>query len=82
MPSRVSQISGRQGARVRTEVELGFAVSLGVVNSQPLFAILARLREIALDEASKSYKAMPDRRLCRSLGSQFFSQQALGRFQG
>ena len=47
-------MGGRHGSSVHPESELGFAVSLGVVNSQRLFATLARLREIALDEASKS----------------------------
>ena len=53
-PSRESQISGRRGCRVRTEAELGFAISLGIVNSQRLFAMRPRLREIALEEESQS----------------------------
>ena len=53
-PSQESQIGGRHGSSVHPESELGFAVSLGIVNSQRLLAILARLREIALDEASQS----------------------------
>ena len=53
-PSRESQIRGRRGFRVRTESELGFAVSLGVVNSQRLFAMRPRLLEIALQEESRT----------------------------
>ena len=46
-PSREGQIPGRRGSRVDTEAELGFAISLGVVDSQSLFAMRPRLREIA-----------------------------------
>ena len=53
-PSRESQISGCCDVRVLTEAELGFAISLGVVNSQRLFAMRPRLLEIALEEASQS----------------------------
>src|SRR5258708_27678 len=60
-PSRESQIRGRRGCGVRTESELGFAVSLGVVGPQRLFAMRPRLREIALEEVSHSQDAMRGR---------------------
>ena len=53
-PSRESQIRSRQDSRVRTEAELGFAISNRIVNFQCLFQMRARLLEIALAEKSQS----------------------------
>src|SRR5271169_3967721 len=81
-PSRRSQIRGRNDVGVWTEAELGFAVSLGVVDAQRLFKTRPRLWEIALEEASRSQKAMRGRRLRRSRRVFRCKQEALGRFQG
>ena len=53
-PSRESQTSGCRDGRVLTETEHGFAVSLGIANSQRLFEMRPRLSEIALEEKSQS----------------------------
>ena len=53
-PSRESQISGLRRLQILTEAVPGFTISLGVVDSQRLFAMHPRVLEIALEEASQS----------------------------
>ena len=53
-PNRESQISHRPDIGILTEAEPGFAISLGIGDLQRLFQMLARLREIALQEESRS----------------------------
>ena len=57
-PSGESQIRARRNFGVRTKAELGFAVSLGIVDSQRLFAMRPRLLKIPLPEESRTQNSM------------------------
>jgi hypothetical protein len=78
-PSHESQITGRGDSRVGTEAELGFAVSHWVVDSQRLFEMRPRPREIALEEERQSQQAMRDRRLRQTRLLFRVAQKAFGR---
>src|ERR1700685_1156049 len=77
-PSRDAEIRDRREFRVRTEAELGFAVSLGVVDSQRMFEARAPPFEIALVEDSHSQYAMRGGRLRRPHRVFRCAQEALG----